>query len=201
MRAERIRATAIVVTAADGDPRYVPAGEESEPLFGIDIGLLGSTKWEMELEVHPPGGAPYRVHGKWKHKKRLGGLRHFFTGWEPLPGLSLPVLIDSDDPMKVEVDWDAFAAGGGIEEAAKITEAQRAERSSRAVAQHMRSNPKLQAQQRASALQVGLEMARQVPTGVRPAHEFELWLSGLVDGGALTAEEGAALRSEAGLLG
>lgn len=155
----------------------------------------------MELEVHPPVGAPYRVPGKWKHKKRLGGLRHLFTGWEPVPGLRLPVLVDPDDAMKVEVDWDAFAAGGGIDEAAKLTEAHSAERNSRAVAQHMRNNPKLQAQQRAGALQVGLEMARQVPTGVRPAHEFERWLTGLVDGGALTPEEGAALRSEAGLSG
>jgi len=49
-------------------------------------------------------------------------------------------------------------------------------------------------------LTVGHEMARGVPAGHRPAEEFARWVWELEQGGAITAEEAADLRSTAGLM-
>lgn len=61
-------------------------------------------------------------------------------------------------------------------------------------------HPKKAAKQRALALQHAPEMAVQVTTGVRPAREFGAYVSGLVQGGALSSEEGDDLLRLAGIL-
>ena len=61
-------------------------------------------------------------------------------------------------------------------------------------------NPKKAAKQRELALAHASSMAVEVTTGVRPADEFSRYISSLVQGGALNADEGSEFLRQAGLL-
>jgi hypothetical protein len=125
-----------------------------------------------------------------------------FTTWRPVPGLPVPVLV-SADMATVTIDWDSFVQRGGIDRAATLMREHQAARSpaqgAAETGKMLAKRPKLAAQQRGMALSLGPEMAAQVPAGIRPAHEFAQWVSGLVQGGALSAEEGDDLLRQAGL--
>ena len=75
-----------------------------DPIRLADLGM-GSFKFRLDLEVTVEGRAPYQVSGKFKVPAKLGS--------EAGPGVELPVFVDPDDPQRVEVDWDRFAAEGG----------------------------------------------------------------------------------------
>lgn len=193
----RTRATAVIVTATSG--RHGRRDDAGDSLLDGVIDWFSKEPWDLELDVRPSGAAPYRVAVSTKVPNRLGGLRNAFRTWRPVPGLEVPVLIEAGRPDAVEVDWKAFANAGGLREASKATAGYRVEQTSSAIAQAMRSNPKMQAQMRSNALSHGREMAQHVPMGLRPADEFARWVRELEDGGALTAEEAGELRAIAGI--
>ena len=111
MGAKRIACTA-VVRASDYAERQQEAQDGTMLDFVGDI--LGSTKWLLELEVRPVGGAPYVARTVSKVKNRLGGARGFLRQWYPTPGLEVPVLVNERDAFDIVVDWKGFVAEGGI---------------------------------------------------------------------------------------
>jgi len=168
-------------------------------LFDAVTDLFGSDKWDLVLDVSPPGQPPFRHSGRYKISRRLGGLRAVNKNWRPLPGLVLPVQVSSDR-RTIEIDWDAFVAHGGIDQGEQLVATRGAQQGAAAMGKMLAKNPKLAAQQRAMALQHFPEQAIQVTTGVRPADEFARSISSLVQGGALTADEGNDFLRAAGIL-
>jgi len=160
---------------------------------------FGSEKWDLVLDVSPPGGPAFRHAGRYKIARRLGGLRAINKRWRPLPGLALPVLV-SADRKKVEVDWDAFVARGGIDQGEALTNERRTQQGTAALGKMLAKNPKKAAQQREFALAHFPNQAMEITTGVRPAAEFARSISSLVQGGALTEAEGNDFLRAAGLL-
>jgi len=174
--------------------------EDGEPsMLNSVTDYFGSEKWDLVLEVSPPGGPAFRHAGRFKIAHRLGGLRAINKHWRPLPGLALPVLV-SADRKKVEVDWDAFVARGGIDRGEALSNERRTQQGTAALGQMLAKNPKKAAQQRESALAHFPNQAVEVTTGVRPAAEFTRSISSLVQGGALTEAEGNDFLRAAGLL-
>lgn len=165
--------------------------------------LVGGDVWELELDVTAPDGARFRHAGRYRVANRLGGLRRAMKRWQPVPGLTVPVLVPPDRSA-VDIDWAAFAKGGGIEQAARLGATVAAERGAAqgaaASGAMLAKHPKRAAKQRELALQHAPEMAAQVTTGVRPAREFRQYVSGLVQGGALSPQEGDHLLRLAGIL-
>lgn len=160
---------------------------------------FGSVKWDVVIEVTSPEGERFRHAGRYKISNRLGGIRRSLKRWRPLPGLAVPVLVSSDR-TEVDIDWDVFVSRGGIEHAVVLTDQRRTEQATSETGKMLAKNPKKAAKQRELALAHGPDMALQVTTGVRPAHEFSLYITGLVQGGALSEDEGDALLRQAGLL-
>jgi hypothetical protein len=68
---------------------------------------MGSWSFRMALEVHVDGRAPYTVNQKVKVPAKAGG--------DAGPGVELPVLVDPDEPQRIQIDWDQFLADGGKE--------------------------------------------------------------------------------------
>jgi hypothetical protein len=155
------------------------------------------------MEIIGPSGERIEHRGSHRVSNRLGGVRKMFTTWQLVPGLTLPVRA-SNDGLDVVIDWDAFVRRGGIDEAVRLGKSLRERNApvqgAAATGEMLAKRPKLAAKQREFALAHGPEMAVQVTTGVRPAHEFSQWVSGLVQGGALDPHEGDDLLRRAGLL-
>jgi hypothetical protein len=155
------------------------------------------------MEIIGPSGERIEHRGRHRVSNRLGGVRKMFTVWQLVPGLTLPVRASSDG-LDVVIDWDAFVRRGGIDEAVRLGKSSRerkaAVQGAAATGEMLAKRPKLAAKLRKMALVHGPEMAVQVTTGVRPAHEFSQWVSGLVQGGALDPHEGDDLLRGAGLL-
>ena len=164
---------------------------------------VGSETWDLVMEILGPSGERIEHRGRHRVSSRLGGLRKMFTAWQLVPGLTLPVRA-SNDGLDVVIDWDAFVRRGGIDEAVRLgtslRELNAPVQGAAATGEMLAKRPKLAAKQREMALAHGPEMAVQVTTGVRPAHEFSQWVSGLVQGGALDPHEGDDLLRRAGLL-
>ncbi len=163
------------------------------------IVLLGSTKWHLVLDVAAGDGLTFRHSGTHEVSNRLGGVRRMLTSLRPVPGLMLPVLVSADH-RDVEVDWDAFVARGGFEQATQIVERRGADQGASELGKLLSKKPKMAARQRALILEHGPSMADEVVTGVRPADEFRRHISALVQGGALDADEGDDFLRRAGLL-
>ena len=194
---------AVVVSAAEHRTGGGPDDGEATLVDAV-TDWVGSTAWDLVLGVTSPSGEHFEHRGTHRVANRLGGLRKMFTTWKPVPGLALPVVV-SPDRLSVRVDWDAFTRRGGVDHAAKLLGAQRAERAqvqgASETGKMIAKRPKLAAKQRALALQLGPGMATEVTTGVRPAREFAQWVSGLIEGGALDQSEGDDLLRQAGLSG
>jgi hypothetical protein len=93
--------TAVIVSERRLDIR----GDDSD---GMDLleQRFGSYKFGFELEVTlDDGRPPYTVSDTFKVPAPIGG----HSG----PGVTLPVFVDPDNPNRVEVDWERFAAEGG----------------------------------------------------------------------------------------
>jgi hypothetical protein len=193
---------AVIVSASRrGGRGEGPDGGEATVFDGITE-LFGSDSWDLTLDVSAPSGERFQHAGRYKIANRLGGVRRSLKRWQPVPGLTVPVRV-SDDRSTVDIDWDAFVKTGGIEQAVQCSAGRAAERGAEqgaaATGAMLAKNPKKAAKQRQFALQHGPEMADQVPTGVRPAREFQAYISGLVQGGALSQQEGDELLKRAGL--
>jgi len=178
--------------------RHVIEEGESSVLNSV-TDYFGSEKWDLVLDVSPPGGPAFRHAGRYKIARRLGGLRAINKHWRPLPGLALPVLV-SADRKKVEVDWDAFVARDGIDQGEALSNDRRTQQGTVALGQMLAKNPKKAAQQRELALAHFPNQAIEVTTGVRPAAEFIRSITSLVQGGALTEAEGNDFLRAASLL-
>lgn len=189
---------AVIVEVA---PRRGGRGPDDGELTLLDAVTdhFGSERWDLVLEVSAPGGARFRHSERYKISNRLGGAKRILKRWRPLPGLAVPVLV-SPDRTRVDIDWDAFVARGGIEQAVVLTDERRTEQGATEMGKMLARNPKKAARQRQLALAHAPDMAIEVTTGVRPADEFSRYISSLVQGGALSEDEGRELRRQAGLL-
>ena len=192
------RMDAVIVEVATRRGGHDPDGGEDTTLDMV-IDYFGSEKWDLVLAVTPPDGPAFEHSGRFKIARRLGGLRAINKQWRPLPGLALPVLV-SADRRKVEVDWDAFVAGGGIDQGEALTNERRSLQGAAEMGKMLAKNPKKAAKQRELALAHFPDQAIEVTTGVRPATEFSRSISSLVQGGALTEAEGNDFLRAAGLL-
>lgn len=91
--------------------------EHSESFWWQDVigHRFGKTTWVMALDVHPTGGASYRVQDEFHVPNKLFRLRDMAKGRPHFrSGMALPVDVDDRNPAKVTIDWDAFAARGGV---------------------------------------------------------------------------------------
>lgn len=195
---------AVIVSASRASgPGGGPDDGEATVFDAVTDHLVGGDDWDLVLDITAPGGEHFEHAGRYRVANRLGGLRRAMKRWQPVPGLTVPVVV-SPDRSDVDVDWASFAKGGGIEQAARLGTAVAAERGAvhgaAATGAMLAKNPKKAAKQRELALQHAPEMAAQVPTGVRPAREFGAYISGLVQGGALSSQEGDDLLRIAGML-
>lgn len=194
---------AVVVSASRSTVGGGPDDGEVTLFDAVTDHLVGGDDWDLVLDVTGPDGESFRHAGRYRVANRLGGLRRAMKRWQPVPGLVVPVLV-SPDRSAVDIDWVSFAKGGGIEQAARLGAAVATERGAvqgaAATGAMLAKHPKKAAKQRALALQHAPEMAVQVTTGVRPAREFGAYVSGLVQGGALSSEEGDDLLRLAGIL-
>ncbi len=199
------RGTSMEAQVVSATQRRVGGGPDDGEvtLYDAVTDRFGSVTWDIDLTVTSAAGEQFNHCGPHKIANRVGGFRKMFTAWRPVPGLTFPVLV-SDDRKEVTIDWADFVRRGGIDQAIKLGDAQRAARAqvqgAAAAGQMLAKRPKLSAKQREMALQLGPGMAAEVPTGVRPAREFEQWISGLVQGGALDQVEGDDLLRQAGLI-
>ncbi|MEP1124747.1 MAG: hypothetical protein ABJH68_12755 [Ilumatobacter sp.] len=188
---------AVVVEAStnrDGGP-----GDGESQWHDDVVSLFGSATWHLVLDVTAGDGLTFRRSGTHKVSNRPGGMKRMFTSWRAVPGLMLPVFVSADH-RDVEVDWDAFVARGGLEQATQIVERRGAEQGASEFGKLLSKKPKMAARQRALILEHGPNMADEVVTGVRPADEFRRHISGLVQGDALDADEGNEFLRRAGLL-
>lgn len=194
-----------VIAAASRSSGLGGGPDDGEVTFfdAVTDHLVGGDDWNLVLDVTGPDGEGFRHAGRFRVANRLGGLRRAMKRWQPVPGLVVPVLV-SADRSTVEIDWTSFAKGGGIEQAVRLGTAVAAERGAvqgaAATGAMLAKQPRKAAKQRELALQHAPEMAVQVTTGVRPAREFGAYVSGLVQGGALSGQEGDDLLRLAGLL-
>ena len=78
--AERIRAEGTVVSARSARSGGQSDDGESWWVEDLASAVLGSTAWDLVLDVRPPGGAPYRVDVRAKQPNRLFGVRGFLDG-------------------------------------------------------------------------------------------------------------------------
>ena len=176
-----------------------PDGGNEGTLLEVIWDHFSSEKWALVLRVTAPDGTTFRHAGRYKIANRLGGLSRINTMWRPLPGLAVPVLV-SPDRRTVDIDWQEFVARSGIEQAAELTGERRSQQGTAQLGAMLRKNPKMAAKQREFVLAHGSDQAVEVTTGVRPAAEFSRAISGWVQGGALSTEEGNELLRQAGLL-
>ena len=111
-----VRATAVVLESHLRQPRG--AGAEGEP-YWWDLAPsflgVGGEKYDLVLEVHPPGAESYRVGGRFKVPRTFkgGGIQRLWRRTSVQPGLEVPVDVDDRNPQKIKIDWDAFGADGG----------------------------------------------------------------------------------------
>src|SRR6187431_821944 len=106
MGRDQIQATAVIVTARRQVNSNDSEGEGSWVQDALDA-RFGKDRWNLELDIHVPGYAPFRVVGEWKVPNRLQTFRNAFKGKQTIrPGVLLPVLVDPTDGSKVEIDWD-----------------------------------------------------------------------------------------------
>lgn len=114
----QVQATAVIVGARRGvDGSGGPDDGESYWWQDALDARFGKDRWSLELDVHLPGHAPYRVVGEWKVPNRLQTFRNAFKGKQTLrPGVLLPVLVDATDASKVAIDWDTFRRSGGADQ-------------------------------------------------------------------------------------
>lgn len=195
---------AVIVSAARASgQRGGPDDGQATVFDAVTDHLVGGDDWDLVLDVTTPDGAHFQHAGRYRIANRLGGLRRALKRWQPVPGLAVPVLV-SPDRIDVEIDWASFAKGGGIEQAVHLGTAVTAERGAvqgaAATGAMLAKHPKKAAKQRELALQHAPEMAAQVTAGMRPAREFGQYIAGLVQGGALSSEEGDDLLRLAGIL-
>lgn len=188
---------AVIVSATDRRGGGGPDDGESTVVDAV-TDLFTRAQWDVELEVSPPDGEPFRHSARYTLPKGLGARRKL-AQVRLVPGLAVPVLVSADRTV-VDVDWDLFLARGGIGQATAISQERGAEQGAAELGKVLAKSPKKAAKQRAFILTHGAEMASQVPTGVRPAGEFSRHISALVQGGALSQEEGDDFLRQAGLL-
>ncbi len=197
------RAQAVIVSASrSGGSGEGPDSGEATAFDAVTDHLLGGDRWDLVLEVTLPTGARFEHAGRYTVANRLGGLRKALKRWTPVPGLVVPVVATADR-RTVDIDWKAFVRSGGIERAVELGRQLAPERAAvqgaAATGAMLATKPKMAAKQRELALAHGPEMADQVIAGVRPAREFSQYISGLVQGGALTEQEGSELLARAGI--
>jgi len=193
----RVAMDAVVVQASN---RRGGGGPDDGECTAVDAvtDLFTSEQWDLELDVSPPDGAPFRHSARYKLPKGLGARRKL-RNLRLAPGLAVPVLV-SADRATVDIDWDLFLAQGGVARATAIAQERGAQQGASELGKMLAKSPKKAAKQREFILTHGAEMASQVPTGVRPAGEFSRHISSLVQGGALSQEEGDEFLRQAGLL-
>ena len=103
LRTTGLPGTAVIL----GERRLDIRGDDSDEMDFLEQ-RFGSYKFGLELEVTlDDGRPPYTVNDSFKVPARIGG--------QSGPGVVLPVFADPNDPKRVEVDWDRFAAEGGAE--------------------------------------------------------------------------------------
>jgi Short C-terminal domain len=89
----------------EGDPeRLLTEGVAAEAVvvaMGTPARDAQRFNLDLDLEVHVPGKAPYRVANQ-----------YIVPASAPLgPGVRLPVRVDGEDPAKIAIDWDSVARG------------------------------------------------------------------------------------------
>jgi Short C-terminal domain len=137
---------------------------------------------QIELEIHPPGGAPYQITYVYPTARQKAAMS---------VGMEIPVKYLPDDPARVAVQWDALkgsiaAAGGDMAAVMGGLQNTYSGTADAAMRQAMASPA---AQAVPSTMPVG------APAAQDPAERLKK-LSELRDGGAITDEEFEAKKAE-----
>ena len=90
---------------SEGDrPRILAEGTAGQGVIvGMGTPIRGAKEFnlQIDMEVHVPGKAPYRVNNEYlvPATAMLG------------QGVSLPIKVDPNDPAKIAIDWDSAQKG------------------------------------------------------------------------------------------
>jgi len=143
-----------------------------------------AAKHDIDLVITIEGRDPYAARGTFKVPKAY---------WNLAKGVSLPVLVDPEDPYRVTIDWDAFDAAGGRETVAQLGDQFRRDATAEFQAKRMLENPELQEQER-NTVKGWLDA---VKGGFMTVADFNGYVDEKVAGGFLPPDEGDAAKAEA----
>lgn len=186
------------------DKKMAPGGsgqDGGDSLDEVKAGMgVGRTKYDVEMVVHPEVGDPYAVACRVKVSNRLGGARNFFKKVELQPGLDVPVVIDDRKPDRVSIDWDAFAAEGGVDNLVVLCDQRRHGGHNTALAKAALARPPLPGTVPMAAAReraVADDMVAHTLAGRVSSDELDRWLTARRAAGLLGEDDVADLRRRA----
>ena len=150
------------------------SGADEDPLDNL---LVRSARHRIALEVHVDGREAYQVEDTYKVPRKY---------WKIATGVELPVRVDSQQPERVWIDWDAFTAAGGQKIVDDLGDQYRRDAVRDAVGQ----NP---VNRDASAGLVE-SWTRAVKAGAMKREDFDRYIDERVSFGFLTPEEAEAAK-------
>jgi len=148
--------------------------------YSPDSLLNSSSPYQLALDLRIAGRDPYSVVQVFEVPRKWN---------EITTGIELPVSADPEDPNRILIDWDAFAATGGKQIVAETKVQAKREAVKRAVSQ----NP-LARQADQAAVE---DLLGEVKAGRRSVKEINSVIDDYVAGGSLTVEEGEAYKARA----
>lgn len=192
--ADRVAGEATVVASRSAGRGGQADDGESWWVEDLGLAVFGKTAFDVVLDVRPPSGEPYRVRVRSKQPNRLFGVRGFLDGLPgPAAGLVLPVLIDPEQPERVEVDWEAFAAQPGARERlVGAVEAAGSTQATEIFAAKIREDPAGFQQRRRLVLDGAQGIVDEVHAGRIPISTLEQFLATNVAPGIITPAEADA---------
>jgi hypothetical protein len=151
---------------------------------------IGKREYLFKLEVRIPDREPYEIEGKFKvpAKAETTGVssRRFL-----LPGLSLPVHVDSRDPARLEIEWDRFLPSPDRKAAVKkAAEARRHELTRKQI----EADPGLNKKAKAAGTVAAQSWATAVRAGNRSREGFERDVAQAVKQGWMDPADAEAAR-------
>jgi hypothetical protein len=165
---EGITGTATVRTATR-DERIHKVDESDDPILA-DVGI-GTRKYRLELDVQLDDQRPvYQASGRFKVPLDVGELD---------TGMTFPVHADPDEPATLELDWDAWRASP---EQTELRDGFDAEEQEVVHEGFGDTNRSMMVDGWVKAFEIG-NLSRE---------QFDEAIQGAVEGGMLTAAEGAA---------